>query len=124
MADLVATGQTTLPHEEVIARAVQFFTNENWRTQTQSEKIVTFVGRPPLSSVFVNIVIAILFIWTVIVPIIMYFMTIKEVLRFQNVVVTVNPGAQGTEVTVTHPKRVKKMINRFLGLLPVPEAAS
>ena len=30
MADIVKSGQTSLAAEEVIVRAVQFFTTENW----------------------------------------------------------------------------------------------
>ena len=46
MADLIANTQTSLPPEEVMVRAVQFFTNENWRAQSQTNRIATFVGLP------------------------------------------------------------------------------
>jgi hypothetical protein len=42
MADLVATKSTSLGAEEVLVRAVQFFTNENWRAQSQTNRIATF----------------------------------------------------------------------------------
>lgn len=44
MADLIATTSTTLQPEEVMVRAVQFFTNERWRAQSQTNRIATFVG--------------------------------------------------------------------------------
>ena len=46
MPETVSNGKTSLPPEEVIVRAVQFFTGERWRPQTQSARIATFIGRP------------------------------------------------------------------------------
>jgi len=48
MAELVATIKTSLQGEEVIVRAVQFFTSSKWKPQTQSARVATFVGRPPI----------------------------------------------------------------------------
>jgi hypothetical protein len=48
MADVVANKNTALDPGEVIMRAVQFFTTGRWRTQSQSERIATFAGRPPI----------------------------------------------------------------------------
>ena len=48
MADLVDEAQTTLAPQEVISRAVQFFTTEKWRATTQSDRIATFEGKPPI----------------------------------------------------------------------------
>ena len=48
MADSVLTKQTTLSGEEVVTRAIQFFSTENWRTTSQSSRAVTFEGRPPI----------------------------------------------------------------------------
>jgi hypothetical protein len=114
-AGLVLSSRTILPCEEVILRAVQFFTGEKWRTQTQSARIATFQGRPPIP--IGSIIVMILFIWTILVPIIMYIMIIRKVIRFQNIVVTANPIAQGTEVVVTYPSHARKMASKFLDLL-------
>jgi hypothetical protein len=48
MADLTVNVTTTLPPEDVLVRAVQFFTNERWRAQSQANRIATFVGRPKI----------------------------------------------------------------------------
>lgn len=45
MAQQTNTRRTTLPSEEVVVQAVQFFTNEKWRVQTQSARAVTFIGK-------------------------------------------------------------------------------
>lgn len=121
MADLVATSQTSLGAEDVIVRAVQFFTNEKWKPQSQSGRIATFQGRPPIP--IGSIILMIVFVWTVIVPIIMYIMIIRKVIRFQNLVVTTNPGKSGSEVTVTYPHHAKKLVDRFMGLLPAASAS-
>ena len=117
MADLVATAQTSLGAEDVIVRAVQFFTNEKWRPQTQSGRIATFQGRPPIpmGHIFLTIIGLIFFI----VPgIILYILLIRKVIRFQNLVVTVSPAKAGTDVNITYPKHAKKLVDRFMGLLP------
>jgi hypothetical protein len=122
MADLVATAQTTLGSEEVIVRAVQFFTNEKWRPQTQSARIATFQGRPPIP--IGSIILMIVFVWTVIVPIIMYINVIRKVIRFQNLVVTANPSKSGADVTITYPKHAAKLVKRFTELLPAATSAA
>ena len=116
MADLVATAKTSLGAEDVIVRAVQFFTNEKWRPQSSSGRIATFQGRPPFP--IGSIILMIVFVWTVIVPIIMYFMIVRKVIRFQNLVVTTNPSKSGADVTITYPNHAKKLVDRFVGLLP------
>ncbi|MHB8304135.1 MAG: Ig-like domain-containing protein [Acidobacteriaceae bacterium] len=54
MADLTASCRTTLAGEDVIVRAVQFFTNDRWRVQSQSARVATLIGRPkiPVSTAF------------------------------------------------------------------------
>lgn len=61
MADLIATTLTTLPPEEVMVRAVQFFTNERWRAQSQTNRIATFVGVPKLPCLQIAILIVLTF---------------------------------------------------------------
>jgi RNA polymerase subunit RPABC4/transcription elongation factor Spt4 len=115
-AGLVLSIHTILPSEEVILRAVQYFTGEKWRTQTQSARIATFRGRPPIP--IGSIIVMIIFVETIIIPIIMYIIIIRKAMRFQNIVVTANPIAQGSEVVITYPSHAKKMASKFLDLLP------
>jgi len=117
MAQLTSTGKTTLPGEEVIVRAVQFFTGERWRAQTQSQRTATFVGKPriPWGLLFLTIIAFCAFI---IPGVIMYILIIRRMYRFQNIVVAANPITSGTEVVITHPKAAKKLVARFVKVLP------
>lgn len=47
MADLVTNGKTSLSAEEVIVRAIQFFSTERWKATSQSARTATFEGKPP-----------------------------------------------------------------------------
>ncbi len=122
MADLVANAQTSLGAEDVIVRAVQFFTNEKWRPQTQSGRIATFQGRPPVpvGLIFLTIVG---FIFFIVPGIILYILLVRKVIRFQNLVVTANPIKSISEVTVTYPQHAKKLVDRFMGILPAVNAS-
>jgi hypothetical protein len=122
MADLVSTGQTTLAPEEVIVRAVQFFTSEKWRPQTQSTRIATFAGRPRIGCVL-PVLTAIAFLFFIIPGVLMYFLVVRRAMQFQNLVVTADPVQSATEVTltnvtVTHPQYARKLVTHFLSLLP------
>lgn len=44
MAQEITNIKTTLLSEDVIVRAVQFFSNSRWRVQTQSSRAATFVA--------------------------------------------------------------------------------
>lgn len=46
MADVVKEGRTSLSAEDVIIRAVQFFSTENWRPTSQTVRAATFQGKP------------------------------------------------------------------------------
>jgi hypothetical protein len=46
MAALVANKKTSLSAEDVIVRAVQFFSPEKWRATSQSGRAATFQGKP------------------------------------------------------------------------------
>ena len=117
MADAVVNAKTSLSGEEVIVRAVQFFSTEKWRATTQSGRVVTFQGRPPLPVLMILFTI-LGFIFCIIPGIIMYFMVIRKLIRFQNLVVTANPIADGTEVSVSHPQWSASLVKRFLQALP------
>ena len=117
MADLVATKSTTLPAEEVLVRAVQFFTNESWRAQSQSNRIATFVGSPKIP--WVHLLIAVLLTICFVVPgLIYYLLVIKKIRALQNVVVTTTPKDSGCEVVVTYPPHARKLADAFFAALP------
>jgi hypothetical protein len=117
MADSVLNKQTTLSGEEVVTRAIQFFSTENWRTTSQSPRAATFEGRPPIPW-FMMLMTIVGYFCCLVPGIIMWFMVIKKMRRFQNIVVAVSPMTMGTEVTVTHPDHAKKVAKRFLAALP------
>jgi len=117
MADAVINSKTSLSSEEVIVRAVQFFSTEKWRATTQSGRVVTFQGRPPIP-VMMIIFTVIGFLFCIIPGIIMYFMVIRKVIRFQNLVVTANPIAGGTEVSISHPGGSSALVKRYINALP------
>lgn len=117
MADLVTNGKTSLSAEEVIVRAVQFFSTERWKATSQSSRTATFEGKPPIP--WFMFLLTILGFAACIVPgIIMCVMVIREMYRFVNLVVTANPITKGTEVSVSHPETAKKLVNRFMAALP------
>lgn len=120
MADQVATWRTTVDPEEVIARAVPFFTTDKWRATTQSGRVATFEGKPPIPF-FLILGTLVGFLFFLIPGIIMYLFVIRRVNRFQNLTVTANPmDESGSEVVITHPKRASKLVQRFLSTLPEP----
>jgi hypothetical protein len=117
MADSVITKQTSLSGQEVVTRAIQFFSTENWRTTSQSPHNATFEGRPPIPW-FMMLLTVVGYICCIVPGIIIKIMVIKKMRRFQNIVVAVAHMNQGTEVTVTHPDHAKKLAGRFLAALP------
>ena len=117
MADIVANIQTSLPPEQVMVRAVQFFTNENWRAQSQTNRIATFVGVPKIP--WFQILLAILLMFCFILPgVIYYFVVISKLRRLQNIVVTTTPRDTGCDVVVTYPGPAQKLVDNFLAALP------
>lgn len=117
MADLVETKTTSLGAEEVLVRAVQFFTNENWRAQSQTNRIATFVGVPKVP--WLHLLIAILLTLCLIVPgLIYYILVIKKARQLQNIVVTTTPKDTGCEVVVSYPPHAEKLVQSFFAALP------
>jgi hypothetical protein len=117
MADLTAMRNTTLPPEEVLVRAVQFFTNERWRAQSQTNRIATFVGvgRVP----WIQIALMLLLMMCLVIPgIIYYLVVVNKARRLQNLVVTTTPTDSGCAVVVTYPSHAQKMVDAFFGSLP------
>ncbi|HUY15356.1 MAG TPA: hypothetical protein VMX16_17270 [Terriglobia bacterium] len=117
MADLVATKNTNLPPEEVLVRAVQFFTNESWRAQSQTNRIATFVGVPKIP--WAQLLLAILLTLCFVVPgVIYYLLVIRKMRRLQNVVVTTTPKGTGCEVVVSYAPQAAKLVESFFAALP------
>lgn len=117
MADRVSNSSTSLGSEEVIVRAVQFFAAEKFRASSQSGRTATFDGMPPIPW-FMLLVTILGFAMCFVPGIIMYFLVIKKMRRFHNLVVTANAIEGGTEVSVSHPDWASKQVRRFLSALP------
>jgi len=117
MADIILNKQTNLSGEEVITRAVQFFSNERWRATTQSARSATFEGRVPVPW-FMLLFTVIGYICCIIPGIIMYVAFVRKMRRFQNLVVAARPMSRGTEVTLTCPSHSKGLAGRFFKTLP------
>jgi len=117
MADLVLSGNTSLSTEEVITRAVQFFSTGKWKVTSQSQRSATFEGKPPIP--WFMLLLMIVGLITCVVPgIVLYVMIIRKMYRFVNLVVTANPIPAGTDVTISHPAHAKDLVQRFLTALP------
>jgi hypothetical protein len=117
MADSILTKQTKLSGEEVVTRAIQFFSTASWRTTSQSQRNATFEGRPPVPW-FLILLMIVGYACCVVPGIIIQIMAIRKIRRFQNVVVATTPNPQGTEVAVTFPSHAKGLAQRFLAALP------
>lgn len=117
MADLVATKKTTLGPEDVIMRSVQFFTTGKWRVQSQSQKIATFVGRPPIPVLYI-ILTVVGFLACIVPGILFYILALRKVMQLQNIVVTATDAAGGADVVVKHSPAASKLVGEFLAALP------
>ena len=117
MADLTVNQQTLLPAEEVLVRAVHFFSTEKWRATSQSGRSATFEGKPPIP--WGLMLLTLLAYLACIVPgVILHITVISKIYRFHNLVVTANPLDLGTEVVVSYPKATSSLVQKFLGGLP------
>lgn len=117
MADVITQGRTSLGPEEVIVRAVQFFSTGNWRPTSQSARTATFQGKPPIPW-FMLLLTVIGFMACLLPGIIMYIMVIRKMYRFHNLVVTANPVSGGSEIVLQYPPATGKLATRFLKALP------
>ena len=109
--------ETSLGPDDVIVRAVQFFSTENWRPTTQSQRAATFQGKPPIPW-FMLLLTVLGFIMCIVPGIIMYIMVIRKLYRFQNLVVTANSISGRTQVVIQYPKPAATLARRFLEALP------
>lgn len=120
MADLVANTYSALHPEDVLVRAVQFFTNEKWRVQSQTNRIATFVGMNRVS--WFQIMLAVMLTMFFIVPgVIYYLVVISKMRRLQNLVVTTTPRGLGCDVVVTYPSHVQGGVNAFFAAVSAPQ---
>jgi len=117
MANVILNKQTNLSGEEVVTRAVQFFSNERWKPTTQSARSATFEGRVPVPW-FMLFLTVIGYICCVVPGVIMYVAVVRKMRRFQNLVVATTPMSRGTEVTLTCPSHAKGLAGRFFKTLP------
>jgi hypothetical protein len=117
MADVVTQGNTSLNSEEVIVRAVQFFSTENWRPTSQSARTATFQGKPAIPWLMLLLTV-VGFVACLIPGVIMYIMVIRKMYRFHNLVVTASPVPGGSEVIVQFPPPAANLAARFLEALP------
>ena len=123
MADTVATQGTSLSCEDVIVRAIQFFSTEKWSVTTQSQRAVTLKGKPPIP-IFHCILTAIGLVCCALPGIILYFLLIRKAMQVSNLVVIANPVESGSEVSITHPSNAKKLVRKFFDALPTNVSAS
>jgi len=117
LADHVQTKTTTLAPDEVIMRAVQYFSSGKWRTQSQSQRIATFIGRPPIPVLYLLLTL-VGFAFCIVPGIIIYFMGLRKMIQLQNIVVTASPTAAGTDVVVKHASSATRLVREFLAALP------
>lgn len=117
MAALVVEARTILSCEDVIARAVQFFSNEKWVPTTQSSRIATFQARAPISCLLVGLTI-IGFLCFIVPGIILYIFVIRRAMQFQNLIVSASPISTGANVNITYPDHAANLVKRFVELLP------
>jgi len=117
MADKVSNVRTSLGNEEVISLAVQTFTAGKFRTSSQSSRIATFDGMPPIPW-FMLLLTILGFLFCLIPGIVMYFVVIKKMRRFHSLVVTVSPVNGGTDVSVKYPDWAERTTQQFLNALP------
>ncbi len=123
MSDLVVTGRTNLGAEEVVVRAVQFFSSAKWRPTGQSGRTATFQGMPQIPWGLMLLTF-LAFLCFVVPGIICYFLLIQKLRRFQNLVITANPVAGGCEVVINYPDFAGAAVSQFMQTLPSPEAAT
>jgi len=117
MSDKNINSKTTLQGEDVIVKAVQFFSTAKFRATSQSGRVVTFQGMPPIPW-FMLLLTVLGFLFCVIPGIIMYVLVIRKLRRFQNLVVSTGPITGGTEVTITYPDWANDLVQAFLRTLP------
>ena len=117
MADLTVKVATTLPSDDVMVSAVQFFTNQKWRVQSQTSRIATFVGVNSIP-IFKLLILVFLLFFLVIPGLIYYALVIRSLRKFRNIVITTTPAIGECFVLVSYPKDAQKLVDSFVAALP------
>jgi hypothetical protein len=113
MPDLLVTKITAMNQADVMARAVSYFTAQNWRVQSQNDSAATFAGMPRLT--WPQKVMMVLLTLCFILPgVLYYFLKIRGSRREQNISVDLKPLGQRCEVVVTYPPGSNDLIVNFL----------
>lgn len=113
MSDLLVTKTTAMQPADVMIRAVQFFTAERWRVQSQNGSIATFIGmsRPH----WLQMSLTVLLTLCLVVPgVIYYAFAIRRQRREQSIAVATNPRGERCLVMVTYPPGTEKLMTSFL----------
>ena len=120
MADKIKNCKTPLSAEEVIVRAVQFFSTEKFKATSQSGRVATFEGRPPIP--WGMLILTFLgFLFCIVPGVIMYVMVIRKLYRFYSLVVTANPTPDETEVSISYPDFASKLVDRYISAIAAPD---
>jgi|CXWL01.1.fsa_nt_gi hypothetical protein len=122
MADRIRSSQTTLVSEDVVVRAVQYFSGSKWRPSGQSGRTATFQGMPPVPWGLMFLTIIGL-VFCIVPGIVCYIMLFQKARQFQNLIVTASPVAGGSEVVVNYPPFAENVVAEFLKSLPQMPAA-
>jgi hypothetical protein len=123
MSDTVFRFRTAIPPEEVVVRAVQFFSSTKWRPTGQSSRTATFQGMPPIPWTLMLLTV-LGFVFCVVPGIICYIFLIQKARQFQNLVVTASPVSGGSDVLINYPIFATDVVSRFTQSLPHLESPS
>lgn len=121
MANHTSTTLTTASAEEVLVAAVQFFTSERFSTTSQTNRNVTFAGKPGFPcGMLVLVVIG--YVCFIIPGIIMQLTLVRKLYKLHNLVVTATPAPPNTDVSINYPTWASGQVRKFMAGLPKPES--
>src|SRR6185503_4564753 len=118
MAEHVYSFRTTLPPEDVVVRAVQFFSTTKWRPSSQSGRTATFQGRPAIPWVHIMLMF-LAFAACIVHGVVYYFFIIQKLIQFQNLIVAATPIAGGSEVVINYPSFASPLVTEFTRNMPM-----
>jgi hypothetical protein len=121
MTEHVYSLRTTLAPEDVVVRAVQYFSTTKWRSSGQSGRTATFEGMPPIPWVHITLMF-LAFAACVLPGIVYYFFVIQKLRRFQNLVVAATPVPGGSEVVINYPSFASSLVTEFTKNMPLLDA--
>jgi hypothetical protein len=118
MADKTKQVHSPSPAEEILDRAIQYFSTEKFRVTSQAQRTVTFEGRPPFP--WGMILLTLLgFAFCIVPGIVMYALVVKKMYRFYSLVVSANAAENGTTaVFISYPDFAEGLVSTFLRALP------